>query len=323
MKVLHILRNNKLGGTQVLANTLNCEHFFENEFFFIDNYDSYNYLKGVKYYENADNLIDIIESRKYSLIISYVGFYILRKVSPFSSIPIFISCGSKLNFSLKYYIYSFYSLFFSNLKIIATSQTVFNSIKKFKFRNIYLIPNPLRESFFDVDFRNRKTIRRFTMVGRMDINDSARNWGLFCDLSNSFSDFEFYAVGDGNRKNELELNYKNINFTGNLDVNQLINILVKSDIYLQLNNDTEGFGIAMYEAMALGCIPVAPNILINKEIISNGNNGFLYNDNIYDTINNILSLSKDEISVVSQNAYASVKKYNNSNYINSIKKLLY
>ena len=108
-----------------------------------------------------------------------------------------------------------------------------------------------------------------------------------------------------------------------LKENQLIEILSKSDVYLQLNNEIEGFGIAMYEAMALGCIPIAPNILINREILINKFNGFLFEKNsICSTIDELLRLNKQKISFLSSKAISSVKPFNIKNYIEKIKRLI-
>ena len=93
---------------------------------------------------------------------------------------------------------------------------------------------------------------------------------------------------------------------------------------MQLNNDIEGFGIAMYEAMAQGCIPVAPDILINSEIITNEYNGFLFKENnVYSIIDNLKQIDEEKILLLSKNARKSVKSYSNKNYIEKIIKLIH
>ena len=322
MKILHILRNNKFGGTQVLASTLSKDGELINHYFFLDISNSNNYLNDQNLNFSSESLSDLIKTGNYSLIISYVGFSILRSINPSITTPHFISCGSKLDFKLTYYAYSFYSIFFKNLKILATSKTVFSSIKKYRFKNISVVPNPVRDDFFEQKFEFRSEINSFAMVGRMDIGDKARNWSLFCELSEKYSNYKFYAIGDGNLRPELEAKFNKITFTGNLNVQKLLDQLKKSDIYLQLNNETEGFGISLYEAMSLGCIPIAPDIPVNNEIILNKYNGFLYSENkIHETINYLLKISKKNLKTLSIRAAKSIVPYTSDNYIQKIKKL--
>ena len=67
------------------------------------------------------------------------------------------------------------------------------------------------------------------MVGRTDYNDSARDWELFCELSNLYSDYNFFAVSTAIKKVDRK-RYTSVNFTGNLEEKQLIDMLSKSNV---------------------------------------------------------------------------------------------
>jgi glycosyltransferase involved in cell wall biosynthesis len=316
MNILHILRNNKFGGTQVLASNFNDLNIAKNTFLLLEKSD-FNYIKSnTKYFETKKEIVNHINNNKYDLIISYVGLHTLRFLFKVRKSSLFISAGSKLNGNMKNYFYSLLAKFYPRLKIVCTSKTVEDSYKIFGFKNLVIIPNPLRDSFLMAKPKSRETISSAAMTGRIDLNDSARNWDLFCQLSKKFKSLKFVAIGDGIMRKKLTMKYPFIDFKGNLDEKELISTLEKVDVFLHLNNQIEGFGIALYEAMALGCIPIAPDIPINREIIEHRKNGFLYKniEQLESLILLLLNSNSKQINNLSRNAMASITQKFTKNY---------
>lgn len=133
-------------------------------------------------------------------------------------------------------------------------------------------------------------------------------------------------VGDGKEKAHLrqlvkELNIeKNVEFAGMQE--DILPFLKKMHMFV-LPSRTEGFGIAILEAMAAGCPIIASNVGGIPEIIENEVNGLLVqpDDNIA-LANAILRLNnRDFAKRISQNAYDLVqKKFSGKSYISKLKR---
>jgi glycosyltransferase involved in cell wall biosynthesis len=81
----------------------------------------------------------------------------------------------------------------------------------------------------------------------------------------------------------------------------------------------EHFGITVVEAMSAGAVPVVYNAGGHKEIIKNGENGFLWN-NIHELIKKTLETIPVK-RLIAKNAVESAKNYSYANFENNIKKL--
>jgi glycosyltransferase involved in cell wall biosynthesis len=91
-------------------------------------------------------------------------------------------------------------------------------------------------------------------------------------------DVHFLVGGDGPSRPRLEglareLGVENISFLGVVDdpagFHQTCDVFVLSSV-------REGLSVSLQEAMAAGCVPVAVNDLGCPEIVTNGENGYLY-----------------------------------------------
>ena len=67
----------------------------------------------------------------------------------------------------------------------------------------------------------------------------------------------------------------NLNLLGNIDHNKLIKIYSKS-IYFVTASVFEGNPKTVLEAMSMGCVVLASEIPIHKEIILNNETGYIY-----------------------------------------------
>jgi alpha-1,3-mannosyltransferase len=66
----------------------------------------------------------------------------------------------------------------------------------------------------------------------------------------------------------------NVNYRGMLDDDAVVDAMQRARFYL-LASSYEGFGLAVVEAMAAGCIPIVNNIQPMRDLISDGENGFI------------------------------------------------
>ncbi|WP_036226252.1 glycosyltransferase family 4 protein [Mesoaciditoga lauensis] len=143
--------------------------------------------------------------------------------------------------------------------------------------------------------------------------------------------FEILLVGDGNLKNEyIEMCKKmgikeNIKFVGNVDREEVRNILTSSHISV-LTSLKEGKPRSLMESQIVGLPVVATNVVGTDEIILNGENGFLVEvDDAKSLADKIKLLYEDENlwMKMSQSAKRIAKKNFDENVIVERLKKLY
>lgn len=114
-------------------------------------------------------------------------------------------------------------------------------------------------------------------------------------------------IGSGELENELKdlsekLNVeKNIIFTGPIPNNELPRYYATADIFIgpsiiTKEGDREGLPVSVMEAIASGCTVIATDLEGNKDLIENGENGFLVNEkDSRDIAKKIINLIKKPI----------------------------
>ncbi len=93
-------------------------------------------------------------------------------------------------------------------------------------------------------------------------------------------DFDAIVAGDGELRDDLidlSNNFKlsNIKFTGALDRDDLMNLLLETDIYISCS-ESDSTSVSLLEAMACGLFPIVSDIEGNREWIQDGMNGILF-----------------------------------------------
>jgi glycosyltransferase involved in cell wall biosynthesis len=132
-----------------------------------------------------------------------------------------------------------------------------------------VIPNAINSNFWNKDNTVLRDKRSFlTVLGK----DQAliKGLDLIIELANEFPDCKFYIAGIDPINNFKSRD--NIFFKGRLSPDELRILYCESQFYLQLSN-SEGFGVALCEAMLCKCIPIVSNVNVLPEII--GNSGFV------------------------------------------------
>ena len=106
-------------------------------------------------------------------------------------------------------------------------------------------------------------------VGRMS---NQKNPRFFNSIAEKFPDIKFIWIGDGELKSELRS--KNIEITGWIKHEEVLNLVTSLDIYVQTSS-WEGLPFTIIEAMALQKPIVATNVIGNKDAVKHNYNGFL------------------------------------------------
>ena len=99
-----------------------------------------------------------------------------------------------------------------------------------------------------------------------------KNPTLFNEIAGSFPNVKFVWIGDGELRGELTS--KNIKITGWADRSTAIKYAVNADVFL-LPSRWEGLPISLLESMYMKKTCVVSNVIGNRDVIHNGENGFV------------------------------------------------
>lgn len=147
----------------------------------------------------------------------------------------------------------------------------------------------------------------FVTTGRVSYQ---KNPELFNKIAEYFPQIKFIWVGTGDLEDKLTS--KNIEITGWKNRDELMEILNKSDIFI-LPSLWEGLPISLLEAMALKKPCIVSNVIGNRDVISNENNGFVCNNlnEFIEVIKNIQD-NKYNLEKISENAFNDIKNIYNT-----------
>ena len=208
---------------------------------------------------------------------------------------------------VKRFIMSLYQrvLNFSDI-IITQSKSMDEDLKKYTNKKSEVIYNPISSNKI-LSLAEEKTsivldskYYNIVSVGRLAYEKDYKTAILsVAKLKKRYENIKYYILGDGELKNELyrysvSLDLKNdIIFTGHLNnpypIMNNANVLLSTSLY-------EGFSNAILEALALNVPIVATDCPGgNKEIISNGENGFLAEvGNAKDIVDKLILVKKQK-----------------------------
>ena len=188
----------------------------------------------------------------------------------------------KLNFIkiLTLFFFEGYSTLLSSKIIVTTKEIKKSLIRRFFWckNKIFIIPNFVSEEFFLSYDSISKKENTILYVGRLSKEKNLENLIEACNILNINLDI----IGKGPLKEDLlKISKNNIKFLGTID-----NILLPNKIaeykFLVLPSYSEGAPKVVYEAMALGCIPLLTPfpeaIYLKKKNLCLVSNGFSKND---------------------------------------------
>ena len=152
------------------------------------------------------------------------------------------------------------------------------------------------------NFKPRSGKSKFCVITSGRIEEQ-KNPALFNAIAGYFEDFdqvEFIWAGEGQDRHLL--NSANIKVTGWLDAEALRNQVARADIYLSTSH-YEGLSFGVLEALALRKPVLLSNCIGNTDVIKNGLNGDIFN-NETEAIMKILGYYNNQEMVAVMGAYA-------------------
>ena len=312
-KSFHILDGLKIGGIENLAFTLasaekklNSEHYLINLNINLNEYSD-NFFFQNKY----SNLKIISFKKKRGLSLLFFIFKFLKKEKPSNLIIYFnnittlwVMIGAKLsatnniaiciqNTVSKLSIKSLKSIFLMRIfnlfqaKLVPCSKAIVDSYweidKNIKFADV--IPNCINVKYFkdelnklknksQIKSKNKKTI---VMIARLDeIKDQETLIKAYSKIKNNCN---LYLIGSGKKRLYLEQKAHKVGLDpSNIFLGPRLNIpeiLASADIFAFSTSSSEGFGIALIEAMAAELPIIASDVPACREVLNNGKAGIM------------------------------------------------
>ena len=203
-----------------------------------------------------------------------------------------------------------------------TSKADLNRFKKRypKYEQKFL----LRPNWVEVDelndFKNRYS-NKLLAVGRLV---SQKNFDyLISEFADSKYNIEIDIVGNGPEKDNLVTQAKKynvtINFLGNLSNRKLLKLYQRYKFFISTSL-FEGNPKALLEAMGSGCVVIGSNIKNHSDIISDNQNGYLFDFGNNNLTNKFITITQADtnLSQISKDAYLFIKdEYSLDKSINS------
>ena len=159
----------------------------------------------------------------------------------------------------------------------------------------------------EIDFDNLK----ICTVGRIGYQ---KNPDMFNKIAESFPNLQFTWIGNGDLRDKLTS--PNITITGWKTREEVLRILNEQDVFI-LCSLWEGLPISLLEAMYMKKICIVSDCIGNRDVIVDGENGFIAKKiEIYLILLNKILKKEEHIKLISTKAKQdSIKKYNNNDMI--------
>lgn len=135
-----------------------------------------------------------------------------------------------------------------------------------------------------------------------------KNPTKFNAVAEALPDIRFVWIGDGELREELKS--KNIEVTGWTDRATAIKYAVNADVFL-LPSRWEGLPMSLIESMYMKKLCVVSNVIGNRDVISDGENGFICDD-VQKCIDVIKMAKKYLCKTMADNAFCDVVKLYNT-----------
>ena len=224
-------------------------------------------------------------------------------------------------------------IFSGKTQVIVLSSMEANLIeKKYNSKNVKILPNCVDLTDTKKIARNNdvKTIVNILFIGRITVE---KGLDYIADALNNLQQqqlsFKFYMAGTGpDEKLYIEKFTKMLGnrfeFRGIVSGNDKVNLYKLCNIFL-LPSLFEGLPMSLLESMSFGLIPIVTPVGSIKDVIVNGKNGIIVNDNpAIEIANAIKLLVNDEVLMnqLSENAAGYIQQnYNPEKYIGELIKI--
>lgn len=277
-------------------------------------------ISSIKYFLKV-NKYDVVHINTSCSKTGMIRDFQLIKIIKKKNIPVILQCHCNIEDQIKSNRYSekmLKKICLLSDKILVLNNKSFYYLKKQKIKSI-IFPNFIDdEVILKGHKRISKRIGNVVFVGHVI---ETKGVNELIEASKELTDINFTFVGEMHTEYKNKVYPKNIHFVGNIDHMKVIEYLDKSDLFI-MPSYTEGFSVAVLEAMARGLPIVTTDVGNNKELL--GNNGGLIiekknTNQIVEAINIMMDpkLRKE----MSENNVLVAKSYTRSFVINSLIKL--
>ncbi|GHD66857.1 glycosyltransferase [Jeongeupia chitinilytica] len=163
----------------------------------------------------------------------------------------------------------------TSVTAIACSHSEAGEIRRHLTPRVAVVENAVDVDAVPRAVGNRGVVRIGT-VGRVAL---ARNPELFAEVATRLKQHgvEFVWIGGGDPAGEAALRAAGVSVLGWLPRADALAALATLDVYIQTSR-WEGLPVAVIEAMAAGLPVVATDVVGNRDLVRNGDNGYLVND---------------------------------------------
>lgn len=221
------------------------------------------------------------------------------------------------------------------VRTTAISDSVYNllSSKGVKHDKLTKINNGINLERFKktVVTNSNYPLKRFIALGRLSEEKGFLNLLEAFHKLIELDSFDIYLdiVGEGEQRELIEKRIAILNLSNRVRLlgfsSKPESHLMESDVFV-CSSYFEGFGLAIVEAMASGCLVVSSPVGIAKQVIANDSAGVLTNDNsaesLYLGLKKTMNLKIDEIQIRIENASLAVEKnYSIKNMVEEYEKI--
>lgn len=205
-----------------------------------------------------------------------IGRFLFRN----SNVPVFYTphgysfLMANISNKKKFFYKSLEKLFaFKNIETIACSKGEYEITKELTSNCTY-VDNGINLKEFDGIKLNHQTDMNHLKIATLGRISLQKNPALFNKIALAFPNLEFLWIGDGDLKNKLTA--PNITVTGWVDNKTALQYLNDADIFL-LTSLWEGLPMALLEAMYMRKLCIVSNVIGNRDVIHNEENGYVCN----------------------------------------------
>ena len=195
-------------------------------------------------------------------------------------------------------------LTFRKCTIVGCSQGEYEEAIKLSKSSV-LINNGININKLEKETKNLKQKKidydnlKICTIGRIAYQ---KNPKLFNKIAEAFPNLKFTWIGEGELKKELYS--KNITVTGWKTRSEAMKILCENDIFI-LTSYCEGLPISLLEAMYMKKVCIVSNVIGNRDVIKDNENGFIAED-LEEFKNKILQINEKNYLAISERARKSI-----------------